>query len=753
MARSLLYLVAIAAGLAALPSTAARADDLRFGWALGASQSVQTVLTDSAQAFALIPALTGTAAVQQSTVQRFTGLVFNTGVTANTTFDVVGRQWDQGLILGVAFNQLVPTFLPADLAPNTAQASTAIQANAAYMARLTRPRWNLTLGGGFSFGLNGQIPIGADGGAGAAAGTLPGAQVGPVLVNGQTTTANARAALALNRARWDADVALDYLFSANGIYTLAAPGNAQATALGAFVPATTHTIGPNARARRRMGPFGTLIGNAGASWVQPVEVALEDDLIQNLLPETLTMTAGASYEHMYRGDENRWFVSLTSALNYRTPSDLAVGAGNQVLGRPLVDPSTGEAYGLQPDTLIYSGEVGLAGVFRKINLRYRIGLGLSQPRLYQPPLGGASPAFALYQDAVVGQLQPIGTLLLDRRFDPVDVNFMIGRQIAVGGLGASANISDTISLAARYDVSLWSALSTLSLNVGINGARNRSVGGDLVPPNPDANRDPQAAAIGDTLALLANGSDSLGLTVGAALPLFSQGGVRVDFDAAYAMTYNDPTAGLEAGQAVPGTLEAFMSHTIFATVRATWGRGPLETAGDADRTEENAFALNPSTGSPLVTARLLNLRAQSQERGVAPGVPSQDVRAGPKKGGDKVRKDATVGVGQSEGVRQVTQSSGAQLSVDAPAPAPARSDEPERKTRFLPPADEGPPSATPVLPIAPVPPGVVPPAPGATPAPTPAPSAPPAGAKKPAPDKAEPKAEPAPEGDADVEVD
>ena len=98
---------ALALGLALTLASPALAADVRLGWSLGAQQSFQTVLTDSAQAFALTQAVAGST-LSDTLVQRFTGLVLNTGVTANATIDVVGAQWEQGLLVGV-YNRTTAT--------------------------------------------------------------------------------------------------------------------------------------------------------------------------------------------------------------------------------------------------------------------------------------------------------------------------------------------------------------------------------------------------------------------------------------------------------------------------------------------------------------------------------------------------------------------------------------------------------------------------------------------------------------------
>lgn len=679
-ARGVAIAVLLALGLGA--ARTARAADVRLGWSLGAQQSFQTVLTDSAQAFALTQAVAGST-VSDSLVQRFTGLVLNTGVTANATIDVVGRQWEQGLLVGVALNQLLPTLLPDDVAPNTAPASTAFQANAVYLARLVRPRWTWSLGGGYAFGLNGQLPIGADGGTGAAAGTLPGAQVGPLVISGQTHTASARTLLQLTRARWDADLGFDYTFAANGIFTLAgavggaAAGGAAGSALGAFVPATSHTLAPQLQARRRLSARDTLTASLRGSLVLPVEVELEDELVQNLLPQTASANLTAGYEHVLR-DEHRWFVSLGGTLSLRRPSDLALAADGGVSGRALVDPLTGGTYGLRTDTLIYTVEVGLQGRVRSLELGYRASAGVAQPRLYQPPLGGASARFPLYEDPVIGAIQPVLSLTLDRRFDPVDLSLAAQRGVGLGGLGASSNVTDTLSLSLRWSTPL-SRESSLTVNAGANASRNRSVGAELIPANPEA------SAAGQALVALANGADSLGATLGVALPLVASDGLRVDLDAMYGLTYNDPTAGAPEGAGTAG-LTAFTSHTLIATLRGSWGRGPLETAGDEDRTEQNAFANNPQSGSPLVSARLLNLRGQGLaegSRGIAPGRAPESARAAP----DERRRsqDAAQGVGRAESTAAVEQASHRELDADAPKPpAPAA---PKRAPRPPPAAD------------------------------------------------------------------
>lgn len=739
---------ALTLGLTAGPAAPAHADTPRIGWSLGGMTSLQSVLTDSAQAFD--PGL--------SRVQRFGGLVANLGLNANVTLDVIGRSWDQGLIAGVALNGLIPTATPDSVAEAASENNLGFQAGLTYLARRVRPRYTLSVGGGYNLGINGQMGVGADGGlnaGGGAGATANGAQAGPLLIEGLTHNATARTELRLDRARWDADLALNYAFAANGVYTLGNP-NPTGGALGAFVPVTTHTMGPTLNVRRRVGPYGTLVGGAGASWTLPVEVTVEDGLAQNILPETVNTNASLTYEHVIR-DENRWFVGVNGTFGLRVPTEVGVVDANApaqqqvIIGRPLVDPATGQQYGLQTDALVYTAEAGIAGRIRKLDVRYRLSAGVSQPRLFQPPLGGASAAFATYEDPAVGDIQPVGSLLLDRRFEPVDLSFTVQRGVAVGGLGASVLINHNVSLAGRYTTPLWSAASSLTLNAGVNVSFTRGAGGTL-PVAPDLATNVQE------LLLTNNGSDAVGATIGGALPLLAtRDGLTVDADAAYSFNYSNPGAGAELppGQAAPAPeLQAFTAHTIIVSVRGTFGRGPLTTAGDEERTEQNAYANDPRTGSPLVTARLLNLRGDSQERGFAPGVPTE-VRARTDDASATKRAAAIKGgqlAGQSSSISQIGNVSQAQESVTAPQPPPPAQPSSPPPRRWAPADDTGASQAVPVAPIGPTPAPAVPPAADAGEAP-PAGTTPAADPKKPTPPGAgtPPPAGAPPAGEDDVE--
>jgi hypothetical protein len=147
---------------------AARAQTV-LGYQLGVTQSVGGTFGDNAQAL-ITPGGADPDGGAAARVQQLQGIQLNTGVTGNLTLDLVGRSWTQGLVLGTAVTQIVPTAVPDDLPAVLQQRTTTLAANATYLARLTRPRWSLLLGGNYAFGLNGRLQSGADGTAGGVGG-------------------------------------------------------------------------------------------------------------------------------------------------------------------------------------------------------------------------------------------------------------------------------------------------------------------------------------------------------------------------------------------------------------------------------------------------------------------------------------------------------------------------------------------------------------------------------------------------------
>ncbi|MFO0725299.1 MAG: hypothetical protein U1E65_16065 [Myxococcota bacterium] len=600
-------------GLGLAMAQAAAADPLIVGYQLGLTQTFQTVLTNSAQAFLPAP---GSEAVVQ-----LTGLQLNLGASANLTLDWIGPRSEQGLLFGVAFNQLIPTLQPATVQPLQRQRTTGVQANASYLARIRWSAASLSLGAGYGLGLNGQLPTDGAGGVGGQTqvSTLPGQQVGFLVLNRLTHSANASALLQLNQARWDSDLELRYAFVSNGIYSLAptAPaGTTASSALGAFVPATSHTLGPSWTMRERAGQSDVFSQSLGLSWVIPAAVSPNPDgIVQTVLPETLGLNASAGYQHRL-GEETFLTAEVRGGLQLRVPTEITVSAG-AIGGLPVVDPLTNRPVGLGLDTITYQGLVGLRGIWRALELQYVLSGGVAEPFMFQPGLGLATAGFYRFPSPVIGRPTPVFSVSLLRRFDPIDASLVAGRSIGPGGLNAAAIIQNSLNLTLNWSIALSSRF-VLHLLAGGTLSSVRGADPDLVPKNPDANAPAFLAVATDV--------DSIGATAGATLPLVNLNELHVDAALSYALLLNAPPGDPAAGS--PAALLRMTSHSFILSFRGTYGRGPLERARDERRQELDAYNENPQSGSPLTSANLLNQGRSLGEgtRGTEPGAAPETRR-------------------------------------------------------------------------------------------------------------------------------
>lgn len=602
---------------------AAHAQQSIFGYQLGLTQSFTTLVTDSRQLFVIQgQAATATAA---PAVFRSGGVQSNTQATANVTLDLVGTQWSHAVLAGVALGQVLPIGTPEE-AITLRQARTTFAATASALTRYASDRFSFALNASYALNVNGLLPLDGDGGvAGAAANpTQAGQRVGFLVLNQTTHGATARALLQLTRSRWDLDAGLGYTWQENALFALtpqlaganvgvgAAGGG---TAAGAFVPATLHAIRPELIHRLRLGPRWTWRHDLAAPLQLPVAPSAADAAsgAVAIVPTTLGATLRSDLEH--RVDEDTSLaLDVRGALNLRIPTSIQPGVG-EYLGAPLTNPATGDAYGLRLDTVIYSAELAWRTRFRRLDLRLQATAGVSQPLLFQPGLGSATVAAPFYETPVVASIQPVVSLSLERRFDPLDLQLVAQRRVGVGGLGAAAVTTESVSLAAGYTLAL-SASNALRLNAGVNASRIRSVDQNLLP-------------VPDVVAplVLAQNADAIGALFGAELPLTRGDGLDVAASASYAFTYSDPTVG-QVAMTTPGALEAFSAHNVLLSIRATVGRGAADVARNAERRELDAFERDPVRGSPLLSARLMNQGRSLADgtRGERPGLPPTAAR-------------------------------------------------------------------------------------------------------------------------------
>lgn len=620
----------IVAAISLLPSAASA--QVVFGYQLGLTQSVGTTLGDDLNTQTLLaqqnqqgavvnPTAPGGAANQNQPADVTTaglsfsalqGIQSNTQVTANVTLDLVTRTLQHGLVLGAAFGQLVPFAVPdseiqingepVDVNAQLRERITTLQASATYLARLQRATWSLAFGANYAFGLNGRLDNGANGGVagGAAVGTLPAAQAGAFAFNGVTHTAGGQAQLQINKRRWDLAAALNYTYSQNGIYTLAAgalggqgAANAATTNLGAFIPANLHALTPTLVIRTRMGRSGLFTVDANSTFNTAEEI--RDDILVRAdgnttvtrapppPPQTIISNLRFEYAHQLGRDRTLGLDAL-GTLSYRV--------GTDAQGVPLAGAT------LAADSLIYT----VRGFYRDTlpwQMRIQLAVGAAQATLFQAPLGAPDVDPDAFE-AIRSDPEPVAQLTLQRRFDPVDVTLTAARDVGVGALGASAIVTESGALTFQHVAELGER--RLISNLGFNGNRTTAVGQDRfvgVDPN-----DPLVAAFNNY---------GFGVTAGMALPIFVSGPFSVDGT----LTYNFNWVDTDPNDVT--NIPPLLTHVGLLTFRMVFGRGTAQNAagvgGRIDSDELDAFSANPVSGAPLLTQRLLQQGAPLQQGG------------------------------------------------------------------------------------------------------------------------------------------
>lgn len=627
-------------GVATLVTPGLASAQVVLGYQLGLTQSVGTTLGDNLNTQTLLaqqnqanqgaadptrpggaaapttPANTQTAGLSVSALQ---GVQLNTQATANLTLDIVTRTFNHGFVLGMAVGQLVPLAVPesevqvggepVDINAQLRERITTVQATATYLARLQLSTWTLSLGANYAFGLNGRLNNGASGGVGGAGGvgTLPAAPAGAFAFNGITHTAGGLFQLQITKLRWDLVFGTNYSYAQNGIYTLAAgalggqgQAGAAATNLGAFIPANLHVITPTLVARARLGRRGLLTTDANVSYNvaneirDGFEVFLDGTTVVTRAPppppQTLINNLRLEYGHQF-GRERTVGVDVQGTLSFRVTTDA------QGVKLPGV--------GLRADSLIYTARAFWRDTL-PWELRVNAAVGAAQATLFQAPLGGAGGDPDAFEP-VRSNWEPVGTLTLQRRFNPIDVTLVAARNVGVGALGASAIVAESAAITFQHIAEFGER--RLVSNLGFNANRTQGVGQELF--EGFAANDPLVAAFNNY---------GLGATAGFAMPILVSGPFSVDA----VLTYNFNWVDTDPNDVT--NIAPLATHVGLLTLRAIFGRGTAQGAsgagGQVDTDELDAFSANPATGAPLLTQRLLRQGAPLQT-GARPGEPPE----------------------------------------------------------------------------------------------------------------------------------
>lgn len=583
-----------------------------FGWQLGVSETVGTALTtDRLQFVQLNPLFPGDTLVEPG--YRSTGLQLNTQATANLTLDIIGNTLEHGFLAGIGLTDLRPTLLREDAAQALRNATLSWQANGRYLMRLNRGRWGAQLGVDYGYSSAAQAFV-QNGAATEGNTTLPGTVIADQrtpATNIDSHTLGARGLYQLTRQRWDLDISGNYNYSSNALVNLAATDPNVPTADAQRLLTTSHNLSPALNYRQRIGARHQINTGLLHSWTIPVrpDPDPEQPILAVGLPETTQSTANLQYLYNTRVEQS-FGLQGAATFTMRVPTSNALDR----LGLPQID-AEGNERGLIPDTFFYQVQGVYSDELRWAEARVTLSAGIGQARLYQPPLGqaGENENEFSYENAVVSNIEAIGNLAIDRRFDPIDVQLTLGRNVGVGGLGASAVVTENAGLNFRYALDL-SAETVIQMTAGVNAARTRGVGAEFLPPAPSRQG-------GGTVFAATNNNTSFGAGGGAQMPLLREGGFLFDANLTYNYLYTSREPINEDDDGETGI------HAVFLAIRGTWGRGPLD-AIDETQGELDAFSANPATGSPLTSARLLNQRQALNEgtRGRAPGLPAEGRR-------------------------------------------------------------------------------------------------------------------------------
>ncbi|MBK8012728.1 MAG: hypothetical protein IPK13_15355 [Deltaproteobacteria bacterium] len=580
-----------------------------FGYQVGVTQSVGTTVTNNSEVFqAQDDVLNG-----QVGVARMQGLELGTTVNANMTVDLATSMFEHSGVIGASFSQIIPTATNEDVLNTFRERVTTLQATAGYLGRRITPTFTWAWAARYGFGLNGRLGNASNGSVqgGGAGNTLPGAELGAFVVNGQTHTIDVETSFEFLRPLWDARIGLNYGYANNQVFTLVGGLNSSAntgtTNIGAFVPMTAQTVGASVSYRRRI-QQSTIEAGASALLTLPQapdvtgtstgSASSSAGILQ--APRSLTQNMNVRYSWQ-QTSERAFGAEVTASTNFREPVTTVAGS----IGG-----------GMSLDTLILGARGIYEDFYRWAEVRVYAHLGVAQANIFQAPaegVGTGSQNAATSFQPIYGRVHPIFALGLEREFAPFDLSLRLERGVSVGALGMAAIASDQASLVIRYFPVI--AHRHVAMEVGFNAGRSREV-----EPTGSANvataSNPASRAIA-----IANNNDSLGATGQVAVPIYVEGAFAIDASFSYGFSWVDRDP---ANAETDPPLLPTMTHTGLFVLRGTWGRGTLQQATgagglQASDAEDPAYTRD-GEGSRLGSSQLLTGDAPSlSERGRRPG--------------------------------------------------------------------------------------------------------------------------------------
>ena len=626
------------AALVCLPAVASA--ETVLGYQIGASGSVAGQVTDNEQLF-----------VAQNQTERppptFTGLRSTLTAAGNLSLDVLERLADHAFVLGLGYTQMIPAAVPDEVNAQLQQGPGVFNANANYMLRVVRRGWGFGLGASYAFASNGRVPTEADGTTAAVAqigNTQPGQDIGEYLISGVSHSAVARGQLQFIGRTWDVDAQANYSYIDNGIFALgqgapgAAPDPGLGNATGQFLQSNAHLIGLDLQERALFDRRHSIDARAQANLTLPEFTTtptddngtpLEGFQGVRALNEALLLSGNLAYAFVFN-QSRRLGARLSTNVSWRTPAN---GTGSPLLDEPRVGASQcpprsagavdtnrcGEFVDpLQSDTAIWRGELFYADRL-PWRLGFNVSAGVAQASMFQAPPGAQGAQDMTLEglfinpvefETVTSNIEPIFQVGLARDFEPVNVALTAGRTVGPGALGAAAVVTwlANLTFTGQFRIDM---IRALRMNVGFAFNWTDGVGSELF-----TFEGPTAAAFDNR---------SFGANANLSLPLFNESGVAVDGSLAYTFRYadlnpeNDPRIALIVS-------EPFVEHNVFLVLSLSYGRGSLQQRNQAfDPAALDSFSANPMTGSPLMSATLMNQGASmlTATDGPAPGVPPE----------------------------------------------------------------------------------------------------------------------------------
>ncbi|MCB9652538.1 MAG: hypothetical protein H6729_00205 [Deltaproteobacteria bacterium] len=582
-----------------------------FGYQVGVTQSVGTTVSDNPEVFQAQDDVVN----NQAGVARLQGLELGTTVNANVTVDAATATFEHSGIVGASFSQLIPTATNEDLQALLRERVTTVQATAGYLGRRTSPTFTWAWAARYGFGLNGRLGNASNGSVegGGAGNTLPGAELGAFIINGQTHTLDLETAVEFLRPLWDTRVGLTYGYANNQVFTLVGGGqsgsassgqNTTTTNIGAFIPITAHTFGASANYRRRI-RRSTIEAGSSAFFTLPVVPdgsGTSAGIIQ--VPQMITDNTNVVYSWQHTPD--RLFgAEATATINFRQP----------IVTNAATNVASSEG-GMSLDTLILGARGIYQDFYRWGEIRIHTHLGVAQANILQAPaegLGTDAQGTSTSFQPIYGRPHLIFALELGREFEPFDLSLRVERALNAGALGMAAIISDQASAVLGYFPEI--ADRRLAIEVGFNAGRNREA-----EATGSANV-ATATNEGSRAIAVANNNDSLGATAQVAVPIYVEGSFAIDTSLAYGFSWVDrDPANVQTNPPLFPT----RTHTALFVLRGTWGRGTLQQAtnagGQQEFDPEDPTYTRNADGARLGSSQLLGSSAPSlSERGRRPG--------------------------------------------------------------------------------------------------------------------------------------